>query len=238
MKSRKPPIKLAEDQTINECERELRLKLDDIEGVYKDFQDYVRIEYGFTREIEGIELLHALKCFMGLMEFRGYEIYLQDIMKDPRRTHKKFLRKNHERLADILQAKYLPGDDINFDDICKIILQEFDKTDKRTHKAYADALCAHNILIEILKYDSYYFKEMPKLSKTEEKALGIVLTQNQKAILKKIPYEGVMVDKLSIAIGIRTSKLKPILMEMVEDGLISNPMIGKFKLTDVGAAAL
>lgn len=235
MKPSQKPVKVDEkDTTINHKKR-IRYVVDDPNNVIGDFERYVRSKYGFTKGIIGKEVLEAISSYLALNDFGQYKHKSLDTFQVEGHAHTQFVNKNHEALASILDDSYSNGDEVSFDDIRAIISTEFNRIDGRTHKSYVDALVSRKILIEIgNKYSSYYYLELPELSDIEKKAMDLTLSKTQRLILNEIPDEGIQLQKLSIAVGIRTAKLKPHLTGLEEKDLIWSPAAGKFKPTDLG----
>lgn len=240
MKPSQNPVKVAEKDTINQKDSKLQYYVRDRNGTIKLFEAFVRSKYGFTKGIIGQELLEAMENHMALYGFGIFKHKSLDFLGDhgPAHIH---LKSTHEILLTHLEEKYQTTDVIKFKDIQNIIRKEFNRTDRRTHKSYTDALCAADFLIQpdgVKDYDYYFFKEIPQ--PREGRPAYVVDVQTRlvfpgNKLYDLLPGQGEVftVQRLRKMTTLKDADFQAGLKQLTELKIIRNVGIGQFIVEEV-----
>lgn len=236
LKPSQKPIKVAEKDTITNRQKKLQYYVDDPNNVINEFEKYVRSKYGFTRGIIGKEVIAAFENHLTINHFGVYKNRSIDLFNFEGPAHKQ-LKTNHEILLKLLEKNYKESEVVKFKDIQDIIRREFNRTDRRTHKSYVDALRSRELLIQpdgVPDYDYYFFKELP--APREGRPSFVVDVQTKLIFPGNKIYSLLPEDGSSITIGqirrmttLKEADIMTGINQLENLGLLKTVRIGTFK---------
>jgi hypothetical protein len=222
------PIKVNSNNTIEREPLRRQYLFKEDKQVIIDFERMVKQFYGFHRGIISVEIIKAFKLYMASLDFECYSDIPTDTLIKKDHAHKPLLLDGKKLLAGYVCDNFYLGDRITFRELQDIIINEYGRSDKRTHKSYVDTLEVHDILVRcdnVERYDYYYFKEVPLLGPVDN------LNEDQTKVYGFIPDEGVIrMEKLERISGWSHEKLAKNLEQLENDGLIERPTPGVFKI--------
>jgi len=236
LKPKQKPVKVAEKDTIEKRHTKLQCFIDNSDCVLDDFRKFLISKYGFVNGIYGKELSESLKDRMARHGYGPYKQRSLDYLGEGSPAHKQ-LKTNHEILLKLLEKNYKESEVVKFKDIQDIIRREFNRTDRRTHKSYVDALRSRELLIQpdgVPDYDYYFFKELP--APREGRPSFVVDVQTKLIFPGNKIYALLPEDSSSITIGqirrmttLKEADIMTGINQLENLGLLKTVRIGTFK---------